>query len=45
MIGMPNRIIHGYDAADIGVLCVTPEEDLPELIRMLEEEIPKLEQA
>lgn len=45
MIGMRNRIIHGYDTADIAVLWDTLEEDLPALIAMLEEEIPKLGQV
>lgn len=36
MIGMRNRIIHGYSTVNIAVLWDTLEHDLPELIEKLE---------
>ncbi len=36
MVGMRNRIIHGYDTVNIAVLWDTLEFDLPELVAMLE---------
>lgn len=36
MIGMRNRIIHGYDTVNIAVLRDTLEHDLPELVAVLE---------
>jgi len=36
MVGMRNRIIHGYDTMNIGVLWDTLEHDLPELVAKLE---------
>ena len=44
MIGMRNRIIHGYDTAEIGVLWDTLQQDLPQLIQMLEQELPNFEE-
>jgi uncharacterized protein with HEPN domain len=36
VIGMRNRLIHGYDSVDLGVLWYTVEQDLPPLIVQLE---------
>lgn len=36
VIGMRNRLIHGYDSVDIKILWNTLDEDLPKLIRALE---------
>ena len=36
MVGMRNRIIHGYDTVNIAVLWDTLEHDLPELVAKLE---------
>ena len=36
MVGMRNRIIHGYDTVNIAVLWDTLEHDLPELVGKLE---------
>ena len=40
MIGMRNRIIHGYDTVNVSVLRDTLENDLPNLINMLEKCLP-----
>ena len=37
IIGMRNRLIHGYDFVDTEILWQTVKEDLPELIRILEQ--------
>jgi uncharacterized protein with HEPN domain len=37
MVGMRNRIIHGYDTVNVAVLWDTIESDLPELVAMLED--------
>ena len=37
IIGMRNRLIHGYDFADIDILRKTVDEDLPALIAELED--------
>ena len=37
IIGMRNRLIHGYDVADPDILWRTIKDDLPELIARLEE--------
>lgn len=36
IVGMRNRLIHGYDVVDHDVLWQTIREDLPPLIRQLE---------
>ena len=36
IIGMRNRLIHGYDFVDTDILWQTVKEDLPELIKLLE---------
>lgn len=36
VIGMRNRLIHGYDSVDLGMLWDTIELDLPPLITHLE---------
>jgi len=38
--GMRNRLIHGYDSVDLGVLWDTVELDLPPLIAQLEKILP-----
>ena len=45
MIGMRNRIIHGYDTVNATVLWDTLEHDLPELATMLEECLPQDDRA
>ncbi|MBF0291679.1 MAG: DUF86 domain-containing protein [Nitrospinae bacterium] len=40
MIGMRNRLIHGYDSLDIDIISATVLEDLPMLISQLEKIIP-----
>lgn len=40
MIGMRNRLIHGYDSLDIDIISATVLEDLPMLISQLERMIP-----
>lgn len=40
MIGMRNRLIHGYDFIDHDILWSTVSEDLPILIKQLEEIVP-----
>lgn len=37
VVNMRNRLIHGYDSIDLGVLWDTIDVDLPGLIAMLEE--------
>lgn len=41
MIGMRNRLIHGYDSIDLDILWHTIELDLPPLISQLETILPK----
>ena len=36
MIGMRNRLIHGYDVIDLDILWQTVTEDVPVLIKLLE---------
>lgn len=36
IVGMRNRLIHGYDAIDLDVVWSTVEQDLPQLIAYLE---------
>jgi len=40
IVGMRNRLIHGYDAVDHDVLWDTLTEDLPRLIDELERTVP-----
>jgi len=40
IISMRNRLIHGYDFVDYGILRDTVAEDLPSLIRELENILP-----
>ena len=39
-IGMRNRLIHGYDVIDLGILWDTVTMDLPRLIGLLEQVVP-----
>lgn len=41
VIGMRNRLVHGYDQVDIRVLWDTVQEDLPPLITKLEKILEK----
>jgi len=41
IIGMRNRLIHGYDVIDYGLLWDTIRHDLPDLIVLLEKNINK----
>jgi uncharacterized protein with HEPN domain len=41
IIGMRNRLIHGYDVIDYGLLWDTIRHDLPDLIVFLEKNINK----
>jgi uncharacterized protein with HEPN domain len=36
LIGMRNRLIHGYDAVDVAILWAVVAGDLPELVRALD---------
>ena len=45
MIGMRNRIIHGYDTVDIPVVWDTIVHDLPELVLMIENQLSKIKLA
>jgi uncharacterized protein with HEPN domain len=40
VVGMRNRLIHGYDMVDLDILWNTVTVELPELIKTLEEAIP-----
>jgi uncharacterized protein with HEPN domain len=40
VIGMRNRLVHGYDSVDLAVLWDTIELDLPPLIAQLEKILP-----
>ena len=40
VVGMRNRLIHGYDTVDLDVLWDTVKEDFPPLITQLEKIIP-----
>jgi uncharacterized protein with HEPN domain len=42
IIGMRNRIVHGYDAVDDEVLWKTAAENVPKLIRQLDDLIAQL---
>jgi uncharacterized protein with HEPN domain len=41
IVGLRNRLIHGYDAVDFDVLWGIVSEDLPKLIAALEIVLPK----
>ena len=41
IVGMRNRIVHGYDALDLDALWSTVEEDLPALIPLLQAAIAR----
>ena len=41
VIGMRNRLVHGYDSVDLSVLWDTIELDLPPLISQLEKILPR----
>ena len=41
VIGMRNRLVHGYDSIDLNVLWDTIEDDLPPLIEALEKILKK----
>jgi uncharacterized protein with HEPN domain len=36
IVGLRNRLIHGYDSVDLDVIWSIVEQDLPELVRELE---------
>ena len=36
MIGMRNRVAHGYDAVDLGIVWTTARERIPELLALIE---------
>lgn len=40
IVGMRNRLIHGYDFLDLDILWQTVREDLPVLIAELEQVVP-----
>ncbi len=40
VIGMRNKLIHGYDMVDLNILWDTVTDDLPRLIRELEVAVP-----
>lgn len=40
VIGMRNKLIHGYDTVDLDILWDTVTDDLPQLIEELEKIIP-----
>jgi len=37
IIGLRNRLVHGYDAVDVDILWDIVQQDLPQLIEQLEE--------
>ena len=41
IIGMRNRLIHGYDVVDLDIIWRTVPEELPSLISILEEIVPQ----
>lgn len=41
VIGMRNRLIHGYDAVDLDIVWQTVTEELPSLITILEAIVPQ----
>ena len=42
IVGMRNRLVHGYDAVDLDVLWYTIIDDLPPLIAELEKILPSV---
>ena len=36
MIGMRNRVAHGYDAVDLDIVWTTAQERIPELLALIE---------
>jgi uncharacterized protein with HEPN domain len=40
MIGMRNRVIHGYDAVDLDIVWTTAHERIPELLALIEPLVP-----
>lgn len=40
IIGMRNRLIHGYDSVDLGILWQVIEADLPPLVESLRKALP-----
>lgn len=42
VVGMRNRLIHEYFDVNLGILWATVQDDLPQLIRDLEEAVPEL---
>ncbi len=40
IVGMRNRIIHGYDTINLDILWLTVTEDLPPLVAQLEKILP-----
>ena len=40
MIGMRNRVAHGYDAVDLDIVWTTARERIPELLALIEPLIP-----
>jgi len=40
VVGMRNRLIHGYDMVDLDILWDTVKDDLPRLIEALERVVP-----
>ena len=40
MIGMRNRVAHGYDAVDLDIMWTTARERIPELLALIEPLIP-----
>jgi uncharacterized protein with HEPN domain len=41
MVGLRNRLIHGYDSVDFDILWVIGQEDLPVLVSQLEQILGK----
>ena len=40
MVGMRNRVAHGYDAVDLDIVWTTARERIPELLALIEPLIP-----
>jgi uncharacterized protein with HEPN domain len=40
IIGMRNRLVHGYDAVDLDIVWQTVTEELPALLAVLEQIVP-----
>lgn len=41
MVGMRNRLIHGYDEVDFDILWDTIQIDLPDLVKMLKDRLER----